>query len=117
MLNKTNWQHALLAVLIQLATALICAWLLPMTGITLTPLNVGLLAGGLLAVGIFFAREYAQVEYRIRSRTGRSLTALWPWHVLQPRWWTRDGVWDWLLCAAACGVVGWLAATLLGGKI
>jgi len=45
MFNRTHLEHTVIALVIQ----------------------------GALATAVFFAREYAQVEYRIRARTGRTL--------------------------------------------
>lgn len=96
-MNKTQWQHALIAVIIQLATGWFMGWW----------------QAGALAVAVFWAREYAQVEYRIRERTGRSLTAMWPWHVLRPEWWTKDGVLDWVIAAVCCAAVALLMPQIL----
>ena len=98
MLNKTNYQHALIAVLIQIALGPIMGWW----------------QAGALAVAIFWAREYAQAEYKCRARTGMTLTALWPWHVLKAEYWSRDAMWDWVLpgvcCAGMAAGMGFLAA-------
>lgn len=91
MFNKTHLEHIVIALLIQLAL-----WSL-----------VGLEAAGLFAVAIFIGREYAQVEYKVRDRTGRSLTNMMPWHVMKLKYWSADAVLDWVCPAIACGIL-WL---------
>lgn len=85
-MNRTQFEHAFFAVLIQCLFA---------------PL-VGLAAGGMIAVFGIFMREYAQVEYQIREKTGMSLTQLMPWHVLKPGLWSLDAMLDWIVPAVFC---------------
>tara|TARA_R110001583_G_scaffold34551_1_gene115847 strand:- start:208 stop:510 length:303 start_codon:yes stop_codon:yes gene_type:complete len=96
-MNITQLQHVIIALVIQLALGLLMGWW----------------QAGALATAVFFAREYAQVEYRIRSKTGLSLTDMMPWHVLQPRWWTLDGLLDWITPAVCCAAVAQLMPVLL----
>jgi hypothetical protein len=83
--NVTNWEHAFYAMCIQLLLwAFIGPW-----------------CAGLLAVSVFAAREYAQVEYKIRAATGLTLTELQPWHVLRKQWWSKDAILD-IVIPAIC---------------
>lgn len=77
-MNRTNVEHAVFAVGLQILLWPVC----------------GLAIGGIIASSLFFGREYAQVEYKVRSRTGRSLTDMMPWHVLKPSLWSKDAVLD-----------------------
>lgn len=88
-LNVTNFEHAIFAMLLQVALSFV----------------MDVAAAGAVAVAVFFGREYAQVEYSIRAQTGRSLTAMMPWHVLKPRLWSVDAVMDVMLPAIGCATI------------
>lgn len=85
-MNRTQFEHAFFALLIQLA---------------LSPV-VGMDGGGVAAVFGMFMREFAQVEYQLRAKSGMTLTQIMPWHVLKPRLWSLDGMLDWLVPALFC---------------
>ena len=94
-MNKTNIEHMAFGAVLQFMIGFIL----------LASLGYGwaFTLGGVAAGAVFFGREYAQVEYRIRERTGQTLTMLMPWHVLKPDEWTKDGLIDfvgvWVVCA------------------
>lgn len=77
MINRTHLEHGVIAVIIQLVLAYPLGWW----------------AAGHIAVAVFAAREYAQVEYKLVGR-GMPLTDLMPWHVLRPSLWSADGIID-----------------------
>ena len=91
-LNRTHAEHAVFAALIQLALA-------PIMG----PVNAGI-----AATLVFFAREYAQVEYKMRDYDGASIARLMPWDVLRSRHWSADGVLDFLVPAVTCAFVAFV---------
>ncbi len=100
-MNQTNFEHMAFGLIMQF-----------IVGFILLAAGIGygwaFTVGGCIASAFFFAREYAQVEYKIRARSGKTLTDLMPWDVLQPDEWTKDGVIDfvgvWIVSAL---VTGW----------
>ena len=87
-MNWTNFEHALFAVLIQLSLFPVLGWV----------------GAGAVAIAFLAGREYAQVEYKVRNATGRSLTKMMPWH-LRPKYWSLDTVLDVLIPVIAVTAV------------
>lgn len=100
-MNRTQFEHAALALLIQLIFAVF----------------IGIVAGGVAAVFGVFMREYSQVEYQLREKTGMSLTKMQFWHVLKPRLWSLDAKLDWLIPAAGCAAAAYLVAIFFEGSL
>ena len=92
-MNRTNFDHAVIAVIIQFA---------------LWPI-LGLYSSGIFAVAVFIGREYAQVEYKVRDDTGISLTNMMPWHIMKMKYFTLDGFLDWFIPAIFCFCIAALA--------
>jgi len=79
-MNRTNFEHAGYALLMQGVV-----WLL--TG--------NLLAGAMLGVGFFFGREHAQAEYKAINTDFGGKRANMPWYAgFKPKYWTLDAVLD-----------------------
>lgn len=96
MINKTNIEHGVIAVIIQLSLA---CWM-------------GLEHAGIVAVAAFAAREYAQAEHKARAKTGRTLTDMMPWHLFNREYWSLDALMDVVVPAIAVS-----AAAYVGGVI
>ena len=92
-MNRTHFEHAGFALLMQGAV-----WLL--TG--------NLLAGALLAIGFFFGREHSQAEYKAINADFGGKRANMPWYAgFKPKYWTLDGLLD--VAAPAVAVLAvWL---------
>lgn len=95
-MNKTNFEHGFIAVIIQIPLAFLIGWW----------------AAGAVAVAVFVGREYGQVEYKVRARTGRSLTDMMPWHVLNAKYWSLDAVLDMVVPVVMCSSVAFIAGVL-----
>lgn len=92
-MNRTNFVHALFALAIQALVLMVCR----LSGIAL-----GEWLGAALAIGFFAGREYAQVEYKVRDRTGLPIADMMPWHVVRPGMWSLDARLDLLFPVVAC---------------
>ncbi|WP_447894242.1 hypothetical protein [Vreelandella sp. GE22] len=94
-MKRSYLEHALIAVLIQLALWLVWA-------------NVW--AAGAIAVAIFLGREIAQNEYRVANRRGWSWGRAMPvaWYEGAWRGWTMKSVLDALVPLLACLLVSLL---------
>jgi hypothetical protein len=58
--------------------------------------------GATAATGFFLGREIAQAEYRVIQQHYGGKRAQMPWYgAAEPRAWTRKGLLDWVLPAAA----------------
>lgn len=58
--------------------------------------------GAIAAAGFFLGREIAQAEYRVIQQHYGGKRAQMPWYgATEPRAWTRKGLLDWVLPAAA----------------
>ena len=89
-MNRSNFEHAGFALLIQGAV-----WLL--TG--------NLLAGTLLAIGFFFGREHSQAEYKAINTDFGGKRANMPWYAgFNPKYWTLDAKLDVLFPAVFCAL-------------
>ncbi|MDQ7733747.1 hypothetical protein QT231_13625 [Halomonas sp. SpR1] len=97
-MNKSQLEHALIALLIQLV---------------LWP-YLGMWVAGAIAVTLLLGREIAQNEYRLASRRGWKWGEPLPvkWHEGVWRAWTSDSVYDVLVPLALC-VLAALALSLL----
>lgn len=91
-MNRTSFEHAAIAVLIQVGIAL---------------LTDNWLAGGCAAAFVFIGREHAQAEYRWIAAFGSGYRANMPaWGGFDPRVWNKLDPWlDWLLPSASVGAV------------
>ncbi|MDQ7735517.1 hypothetical protein QT231_22690 [Halomonas sp. SpR1] len=89
-MNKSQLEHALIAVLIQIA-------LFPFMGMWIA---------GSVAVALFLGREIAQNEYRVAHRRG------WTWGQVPPVNW-YEGAWRGWTIKSALDVLSPLAACLL----
>jgi hypothetical protein len=90
-MNRSNFEHAGFALLMQGAV-----WLL--TG--------NLLAGALLAIGFFFGREHSQAEYKAINTDFGGKRANMPWYAgFKPKYWSLDAALDVLFPTAAVLVV------------
>lgn len=98
-MNKTQLEHALIALLIQLA-------LWPFMGLWLA---------GALACALFLGRELAQNEYRLANRRGWLWGDTLPvrWHEGLWRGWTLDSVLDIAAPVVACACAAWWLPRLL----
>ncbi|WP_422156417.1 hypothetical protein KV699_07255 [Vreelandella titanicae] len=94
-MNKTQLEHALIALLIQLA---------------LWPF-VGMWIAGAIAVTLFLGREISQNEYRLAKNREWQWGEVLPvgWHEGLWRGWTKDAVFDVMAPLVACLVFAWLA--------
>ena len=91
-INKTNINHGVLALVVQLLLV-VPAWYV--VGILSgSPWALAFLVSGVAAVCIFIGREYGQVENKVKNRTGRTLSDMYPWHVFAPNLWTLDHYMD-----------------------
>jgi uncharacterized membrane protein YjgN (DUF898 family) len=87
-MNRTHFEHAGFALLMQCAV-----WLL--TG--------NLLAGTLLAIGFFFGREHSQAEYKAINTDFGGKRANMPWYAgFNPKYWTLDAMLDLLAPVLVC---------------
>jgi hypothetical protein len=92
-MNRTHFEHAGFALLMQGAV-----WLL--TG--------NLLAGALLAIGFFFGREHSQAEYKAINTDFDGKRANMPWYAgFKPKYWTLDALLD-VLIPTVVVVAFWL---------
>ena len=90
-MNRSNFEHAGFALLIQGVV-----WLL--TG--------NLLAGALLAIGVFFGREHAQAEYKAIKTDFDGKRANMPWYAgFKPKYWSMDAKMDLLFPFVSCLLV------------
>ncbi len=90
-MNRTNFEHAAIAVFLQLLLAAI-------TG--------SLVLGAVFAVGVFIGREHAQREYRLGDPSKlKGYEALDFWR------WTLDEQLDLLFPVVAVALVGWVGST------
>jgi hypothetical protein len=90
-MNRSNFEHAGFALLMQGAV-----WLL--TG--------NLLAGALLAIGFFFGREHSQAEYKAINTDFGGKRANMPWYAgFKPKYWSTDAKLDTLFPAVFCAMV------------
>jgi hypothetical protein len=90
-MNRSNFEHAGFALLMQGAV-----WLL--TG--------NLLAGALLAIGFFFGREHSQAEYKAINTDFDGKRANMPWYAgFNPKYWSKDSVLDLALPIVAVTIV------------
>lgn len=90
-MNRTNFEHAAYAMLIQAAIGLITGdWF----------------AGACFSVAFFLGREHAQAEERyIKANGGVRANAKWPeFGALQPKLWNIDSVLD-FVAPAVCVVL------------
>jgi hypothetical protein len=86
-MNRTNFEHAGYALVMQGAL-----WLL--TG--------SLLTGAVLAIGFFFGREHAQAEYKAINTDFNGKRADTPWYAgFNPKYWSLDAALDVLFPTAA----------------
>ena len=64
--------------------------------------------GALFAIGYFLGREMAQAEYRVIKDFYDGKRANMPWYgSLERRAWTKKGMFDWILPAAAVILVAY----------
>lgn len=99
-MNRTNWEHTVLGLLLMLAI-----WV----ALALLGLPFGQWFGFAVAVTFFAAREYTQHEYKIGKQRG------WQWgQVLPVKWWegfvrgwSRDSLLDLLAPVIVCLLVAW----------
>lgn len=90
-MNRSNFEHAGFALLIQGAV-----WLL--TG--------NLLAGALLAIGFFFGREHSQAEYKAINADFDGKRANMPWYAgFKPKYWSLDAALDLAFPVVACSLL------------
>ena len=88
-MNKSNFAHAGLALLMQFVTALIATAF----GADFVSASV---MGGLFAVGFYFGREVAQAERKAGT------PPWWSGFIIAK--WSRDAIFDLLFPAIACSV-------------
>jgi hypothetical protein len=90
-MNRTHFEHAGLALLMQGAV-----WLL--TG--------NAFAGALLAIGFFFGREHSQAEYKAINTDFDGKRANMPWYAgFKPKYWSTDAKMDLLFPLVSCLLV------------
>ena len=92
-MNWTNFEHALYALAVQLITFYFVGWWV----------------GAYLGVMFLAGREYAQVEYKVRSRTGMTLTQMQPWHLIKREYWSLDTILDIVIPAIIVSSVAYVA--------
>lgn len=100
-MNKTHFEHAVFALLMQLPFGLFGYWWL----------------GAAFAIGFFVGREHAQAEERYIKANGgvRADTKLPPeFGALQPKLWSVDSVLD-FVAPAVCAVLIAIAASMQWG--
>ena len=85
-MNRTNFEHAGYALLMQLPFGLLGYWWV----------------GAALAIGFFIGREHAQQEYKLGT-VGKS-----PWPAFDPRKWSLDAKLDLLFPVMAVLIVAGL---------
>lgn len=98
-MNRTHLEHAIIALVIQLA---------------LWPL-FGPWAAAAVACAVFLGREIAQHEYRLAIWRGWKWGGPKPvrWHEGLWRGWTRDSVFDLLAPLVVCLLAAWLVSRYL----
>jgi len=90
-MNRSNFEHAGFALLMQGAV-----WLL--TG--------NLLAGALLAIGFFWGREHSQAEYKAIATDFGGKRANMPWYAgFKLKYWSTDAKMDLLFPLVSCLLV------------
>jgi hypothetical protein len=107
MLNRTNWQHAWIALLVQHAFVIgagVSLWLFgqPVAAVSMLAAAA---VGQVAAVSFFFGREHAQREYKIGDPS-----KLAGYEALDFRNWSKDALFDLLMPLAATSVATWLWA-------
>ena len=95
-MNLTHIGHALAAILLQCAVAVLCLQL---------GVDQPWWFGAAVAVCFFVGREYSQAEAKVHRKTGIMVSRMMPWHVLRVEYWSRDAILDLLFPIAACLVV------------
>ena len=103
MINKTNINHGIFALVIQLVLA-------PLAWLVVKDIQMALLLAGTVASSVFIGREYGQVERKAMNRmntvltnkhgvgnfTPHTLSTMYPWHVFRPSLWVLDHYMDML---------------------
>lgn len=92
-MNKTNFEHAFAAVVLQI----ILAGVLILFGAFVPQVAYPFIAGAALGVGVFIGREHAQAEHRYIYRNGgqRWATPRLPeLQAFKPEYWDDDSVLD-----------------------
>ena len=110
MINATNIQHAVIALILQVV-------LVPVAWLVVEDLPLALLISGTAAVAGFIGREYGQVErksinqanQKLRNKYGEgnfqeiNITRMKPhWHAFRRDLWTLDHYMDMLAPAVVC---------------
>lgn len=80
-MNKTHFEHMGIALVVQII-------FLTLFGL------VGGICSGLFISGVFFGREYSQVERKIELSTDLETITMMPWDVFQWEYWTLDNIID-----------------------
>lgn len=100
-MNRTNFEHAVFAVLMQLPFGLFGYWWV----------------GAALAIGFFLGREHAQAEERYIKANGgvRANTKIPPeFGALQPKLWNTDSILDFVAPALCVILIAFAASAQWG---